>query len=248
MKKALLFLTLNVTLVALAMDNGDLKNKKADQQSISRAQSFVLGKPFKMIGNDFIMYPHYLNDQHEEYYVEHRGIALAQLQRLKEHAHIEYLYLVQRMNIRFTALREINLEQKLIPQLQEDELLGACAQFVEDFHDNFEADSKDFGPHKQEKWTHAKNRKKFYDALKSGACKDEINAAAQAPLGTSNLHDFYAEITAAMLAMQYTTGNQKPNVLDLCDFLHVKKIWGEGEQEKFSAKYKEIMEKLEKTR
>lgn len=88
MKKIFILMLLNTTLIIHSMDSDSLSSSSGeddtlssiiftDNQTISRAQSFVLSKPFQAIGDEFVMYPHYLNDENEEYYIEQRDIAMS---------------------------------------------------------------------------------------------------------------------------------------------------------------------------
>lgn len=256
MNKAVLLICLGMSIAVYPMDTPDSSSSHSsedntlssliftDNQTISRAQSFILGKPFQAIGDEFMAYPHYLNDnnEHQEYYIEQRDIALAHLKRLKEHASADYFRLsLIDSNVRL--LTQIDMEKKLIPQIPTDDIIAACASLLDEFNDNFEAKPEDFGSDEQITLLHAKNRKKFLHLLTSGAPKEQINQAGRSPLGTISLQDYFAGTLVATAAMQYAYGTNRMGGIDACVFW-ARIQHNEKDQEKFALKLQEMAEKF----
>jgi hypothetical protein len=216
----------------------------SDHQTISRAQSFILGKPFQAIGDEFMVYPHYLNNDNEdeEYYIEQRDIALAHLKKLKECASADYFRL-SLIESSLHMLTLIDVQKKLIPQIPIDYIIGACAFLLDKFENDFEAKPEDFDSDEQIKLVHTKNRKKFLHLLTTGAPKEQINHAGQSPLGTASLHDYFTGALAATAAMQYVHGTNQMGGIDACVFWS-RLERNEKDQEKFALKLQEMAEKF----
>lgn len=255
MNKVILLVCLGIPIFVHSMETPDSASSHSsddnslasiiftEHQTISRAQSFILGKPFQAIGDEFMIYPHYLNDnEHEEYYIEQRDIALAHLKKLKQHANADYyrLFLIE-SNLRLCT--QIDMEKKLISQIPTDEIIGTCAFFLEDFETNFGAKPENFSSDQQIQLLHVKNRKKFFNLLTAGAPKEQINQAGQGPLGTFSLHDYFAGTLALASAMQYTQGVGRMGGIDACIFW-TRIEHNQKDQEKFASKLQEMTEKF----
>jgi hypothetical protein len=255
MNKAILLVCLGMSIFVHSMESPDSSRSHSsddnslakiifsDNQTISRAQSFILGKPFQAIGDEFMLYPHYLNnDENEEYYIEQRDIALAHLKKLKEQASADY-FRIAVIESNLTLCTHIDMDKKLILQIPTDDIIGACAFLLDEFENDFNAKPEDFDSDEQIKLVHTKNRKRFLDLLTTGAPKEQINHAGQSPLGTASLHDYFAGALAATVAMQYVYGTNRMGGIDACVFwARIER--NEKDQEKFVSKLQEMAEKF----
>lgn len=253
--KIVLYVSLSIPLIACGMDTPDsIRSHSSDdntlagitqseRQTISRAQSFIRGKEFQAIGDEFMVYPDYLADEEQqEYYIEQRDIAMAHLGSLKSTADIDYfrLYIIE-SNLRL--LNQINFEKKLLDQIPSGDIIGACAYLLDEFESNFTATAQDFGPDEQIEFLHTKNRKKFRELLVNGAPKETINEAGRAAFGTINLHDYFAGALAITAAMQYAHGPNPMGRIDATIFWSRVKHSDEM-KEKFTTKFQETAEKF----
>lgn len=252
--KALFLVCMSISALSCAMDTPDSSGSHSsddnslesiiftEHQTISRAQSFIMGKPFQAIGDEFILYPHYLNDdQNEEYYIEQRDISVARLKQLKEYASRDFFRMVPiGSNLRLCA--KIDMDKKLITQIPIDDIIAACAFLLDEFENDFDSKPEDFESDDQFKLVHAENRKKFLHLLTTGAPKEEINQAGQAPLGTISLHDYFTSTLSIASAMQQAHGTQMGGI-DACVFWsrieHDEKL-----KEKFVSKLQDMAEKF----
>lgn len=215
-------------------------------KDISRAESFILGAPLKAVGNEWVMYPHYLNAENKTFYLELRATTAEELNDLKEKSNVDYSRLVciaQTLDL----LSCVKLDQKLLPQIAIKTLLDAQAQRLDGFEENFEAEEQDFAQEEHAKWATAQNRKKFLTLLQSKtATKEELNEAAQTEFGTHSLHDYFTGVLALASAMQHLNDDQPLHSLGVCAFW--SRNLSEEDREKFKSKVKEMTEKLNKTR
>lgn len=247
---------------SISQEDEPSQNEISLAQPISRAQSFVLGKPFTAIGDEFMLYPHYLNgaiskvtikdsqiseESEDHYYIEQRDIALSKLKKLKEASEADYFRMAGIGNT-LDLMKQINFEQKLVPQISESDLLHASAYLLGEFENNFTTNPEDFKSDEQIALVYAKNRKKFYDRIKQAANKDQINEAAKAPFGTAGLHDYFAGCIAVFSGMQRLNGDQPLHPLGVCAFWSKAETFSEEESEKFATKVKEMTEKFNKMR
>ncbi len=134
--KIVLYVSLSIPLIACGMDTPDsIRSHSSDdntlasitlseRQTISRAQSFILGKEFQAIGDEFMVYVDYLpDDKHEEYYIEQRDVAMAHLGSLKSTADIDYfrLYIIES---NLSLVNQIDSEKKLLAQISARDIIG----------------------------------------------------------------------------------------------------------------------------